>query len=110
MLNEIQVRQKLYESAELFRHHYARKEWAKAKLAYFRAQTVALFVELSEQEMMELFGNRAYKEENEELKDGLFREEEVEIVSWECIKRNYTYDHLLLKPKEPDKFMEEFEG
>lgn len=108
MLNEIQVRQKLHEYAELFRHHYARKEWAKAKFIYFQAQTVALFMELPEPEMIELFGNRAYKEDDEELKDGLFREEKVETVGWECIKRNYTYDHLLLNPKEPDKFMEQF--
>ena len=110
MLNEIQMRQKLREQAERFRHHYARKEWAKAKMAYFRAQTIAVFMELPDEEMIELFGNRAYKEDHEELKDGLFREEQVEIVSYECIKRNYTYDYLLLKPKRPDRYMEEFEG
>lgn len=109
MLNEVQVRQKLHEYAELFRHHYARKEWAKAKFTYFRAQTVAVFMELSEPEMIELFGNRAYKEDREELQDGLFQEEKVMIADYECIKRNMTYDHLLLRPKEPDKFIEEFE-
>lgn len=110
MINEIQTRQKLQEQAEIFKHHFEKKEWSKAKMAYLRAQTVAVFMEMSDQEMIELFGNRAYKEDYEELQDGLFREEQVEIVGYECIKRNYTYDYLLLKPKRPDRYMEEFEG
>lgn len=100
MLNERQIKNKLYECAELFTLHYWNKEWAAAKFAYFRARTVAAFLELTDADMIELFGNRAYKGDHEELKDGLFPEAMVEKASWECIRRNTTYDELHLKPAE----------
>ena len=99
MLTERQMRNKLYEYAEMFRGAYMRKEWARAKLLYFTAQNVALFLEMSEQELAELFGNRPYKDDREDFVDGLFPEHEVERASWECIRINKTYDELLLRPK-----------
>lgn len=109
MLNERQVKNKLYEFAERFTQLCRNKEWAAAKFTYFRAQTVAVFLELPEEDMIELFGNRAYKNDREELKDGLFPEAMVEKASWECIRANTTYDELHLKPKEPggvDEFID----
>lgn len=109
MLNERQVRNKLYESAERFIQLCRNKNWAAAKFTYLRAQAVAVFMELPEADMIELFGNRAYKEDREELKDGLFPESMVEKASWECIRRNTTYDELHLKPVEPggvDEFID----
>lgn len=100
MLNERQVRNKLYDNAERFMQHCHNKDWAAAKFAYFRARTVAAFLELPEKDMIELFGNRAYKNDREELKDGLFPEAMVEKASWECIRQNTTYDELHLKPAE----------
>lgn len=99
MLTERQMRNKLYEYAEMFRGAYMRKEWARAKLLYFTAQHVALFLEMSEQELAELFGNRAYKDDREDFVDGLFPEYEVERASWECVRIHETYDELHLRPK-----------
>lgn len=93
-MTERQMRNKFYEYAEMFRGAYMRKEWARAKLLYFTAQNVALFLEMSEQELAELFGNRPYKDDREDFVDGLFPEHEVERASWECIKIGHTYDEL----------------
>lgn len=100
MLTERQMRNKLYEYAEMFSGAYMRKEWARAKLLYFRAQTVATFLEMSEKDLAELFGNRAYKDDREEFVDGLFPEERVERASWECVRIHETYDELHLRPKD----------
>ena len=98
MLNERETRNKLYEYAGRFILLCRNKDWAVEKFTYFRAQTVAVFMELPEADMIELFGNRAYKDDHEELKDGLFPEAMVEEASWECIRQNTTYDELHLKP------------
>lgn len=99
MLTERQIRNKLYEYAEMFSGAYMRKEWARAKLLYFRAQTVATFLEMPEQDLAELFGNRPYKDDREDFVDGLFQEERVERASWECVRIHETYDELHLRPK-----------
>ena len=99
MLTERQIRNKLYEYAEMFSGAYMRKEWARAKLLYFTAQRVATFLEMSEQELAELFGNRPYKDDREDFVDGLFQEERVERASWECVRINETYDELHMRPK-----------
>lgn len=100
MLTERQIRNKLYEYADQFRGAYMRKEWARAKSLYFTAQRIAVFLELPEQDLAELFGNRPYKDDREELVDGLFPEHEVERASWECIRIHKTYDDLHLKPRD----------
>lgn len=99
MLVEREIRDKLHEYAEQFNLSYLNKEWARAKLLYFRAQTVATFLELSEKDLAELFGNRPYKEDWEPLEPGLFQEDRVERASWECVRINETYDDLHLRPK-----------
>lgn len=109
MLNERQTRNKLHESAERFTQLCRNRNWAAAKYTYFRARTVAVFLELPEEDMIELFGNRAYKDDREELQDGLFPESMVEKASLECIRMNVTYDELHLKPVEPgdvDEFID----
>lgn len=100
MLTERQIKDKLYEYAGQFRGACMRKEWFRAKLLYFTAQRVATFLEFPEQELAELFGNRPYKDDREELEDGLFPEYEVERASWECIRIHKTYDDLHLKPRD----------
>ena len=100
MLTERQIRDKLHEYAQQFGISYLNKEWARAKLLYFQAQLVATFLELPEAELAELFGNRPYKEDWEELRPGLFPEDEVERASWECIRNNHTYDELHLRPRD----------
>ncbi|MDE7247766.1 MAG: hypothetical protein K2N43_07750 [Lachnospiraceae bacterium] len=100
MLTEREIRDKLHEYAAQFNLSYLNKEWARAKLLYFRAQTVATFLEMPETDLAELFGNRPYKEDWEPLEPGLFQEDRVEKASWECVRINETYDELHLKPKD----------
>lgn len=100
MLTERQIRNKLYEYADQFHGAYLRKEWARAKSIYVTAQRIAVFLELPEQDLAELFGNRAYKDDSEDLVDGLFPEREVERASWECVRIHKTYDDLHLHPRD----------
>lgn len=100
MLTEREIRDKFYEYAEQFNLSYLNKEWARAKMIYFRAQTVATFLELPEKDLAELFGNRPYKEDWEPLEPGLFQEDRVERASWECVRIHKTYDELHLRPKD----------
>lgn len=100
MLTERQIRNKLYEYADQFRSAYMRKEWARAKSLYVTAQRIAVFLELPEHDLAELFGNRAYKDDREEFADGLFPEHEVERASWECVRIHKTYDDLHLHPRD----------
>ena len=108
MLNEKQAKNKLQEYAERFVQHCHNKNWAAAKFIYFRALLAATFLELPEEDMAELFGNRAYKADHEELKDGIFPEAMVERASWECIRQNTTYDELHLRPAEAGSGVDEF--
>ena len=105
MLRETEIKKKLYELADIFQHHYMRKEYAAAKMTYFRAQTVAVFMELSEEDLSELLGNQSYKDDREQLQDGRLQEAKVERASWECIRINMTYDELHLRPREPYRDM-----
>ncbi len=98
MLTEKQIKDKLYNYADQFQIRCQRKEWAAAKMLYFQAQTVAIFLQLTEAELSKLFGNRAYKEDWEPLRDGLFPEKEVERAGWECVRMHKTYDDLHLRP------------
>lgn len=52
------VKNKLWELSASFHNYVRQKEWGKAKYCYDTARTVALFMELSEQELIELFGSR----------------------------------------------------
>lgn len=99
MLTERKIMDKLHEYAEQFELAYCNKEWARAKSLYFKAQTVVTFLEFPEKDLAELFGNRPYKEDWEELDPGLFPENEVERASWECIRIHKTFDELHLRPK-----------
>lgn len=100
MLTEKEIMDKLYEYAEQFALSCQNKKWARAKMIYFCAQTVATFLELPEDRLAELFGNRPYKEDWEPLEPGLFPEEKVERASWECVRIHKTYDELHLRPKD----------
>lgn len=93
MLSAEQIREKIFRKAEDFKQHYYEKKWSQAKYDYDTASSIAVFIELSEADMVELFGGRPYLEDNgEEPVDGLFREAEVEKAYDECIKRNQTYE------------------
>lgn len=81
------VKNKLWELSASFHNYVRQKEWGKAKYCYDTARTVALFMELSEQELIELFGSR---EVPDKPIQGLFPEEYVQRAYLECIKKNQT--------------------
>lgn len=93
MLTVEEIRKKIFELPDLFHIHYKNKKWWQAKHCYDTAVAVSVFIELSDKEQIELFGNRAYREEYESLTSGLFNEIEVDKVYLECIKVNQTREN-----------------
>ncbi len=93
MLTAQEIREKVFKLPEKFEGHYRNKEWSQAKAAYNTALTVSVFAEFSEKDKIALFGNKPYKEEYEEMIDGMFRERMVQRTYLECIKRNQTQEN-----------------
>lgn len=102
MLETEDIRKKVYHQAEMFGHYFRRKEYARAKHAYDTARTVAVFCEMEETDLKELFGDRSYIGENEEAGDGMFKEEDVQKAYLECIKKNQTFENKIY-PGRPSK-------
>lgn len=64
-------------------------------MVYQIALSVAVFVELNEEQKQELFGDGGYREDNEERNSGLFHTAKVEKATLEAsIKRNYSIQKL----------------
>lgn len=93
MLKTEEIRKKVYLQADMFRHYYRNKEYARAKAAYDTARTVSVFCEMEETDMKALFGDRPYIGEDEKAKEGAFKEEEVQKAYMECIRQNKTYEN-----------------
>lgn len=94
MLSEKQIEDRLYEQANLFRHHFDQKEYLKAALCVDWARMAALFVELEEGKMAELFGDR----QSDELVEGLINEEYyLKACEWCIFKGGYAYTRHTLK-------------
>lgn len=96
MLNEKQLMQKLYELPSMFRVFMKQKDYPRAKACYEKARTVALFMELDETKLRELFGERG--ERGAIIQQGLFPEESVQKAYWECIKLNQTRENSAYIP------------
>lgn len=77
MITEKEVMSKLYELPGMFEHYIKNKQWTSAKACYDRALVICTFLEVEDAVKMEFFGNRAYVEEGEEVKDSLFQEKSV---------------------------------
>ncbi|MCM1219389.1 MAG: hypothetical protein NC548_33335 [Lachnospiraceae bacterium] len=92
MLTAKQIRNKIFRSAEEFKSYISEKKWSQAKHAYDRASAMAVFMELPEEDMAALFGNRAYREDSEPVERGLFDEELVRRAYDECIRLNQTFE------------------
>lgn len=104
MLTVEQIRDKIFELPFSFENHYRNaislpkghperiRYFLMAKRVYNKAVTLSVFVDLPESDQIRLFGNRAYKEDCEELTEGLFREEAVNKASLECILAKETED------------------
>lgn len=85
MITVARAREKLWELSISFSRHYAARNWSRAKYCYTTARNIAVFMELSESEMTELFGSR---EEPDKPVEGLFKENEVMRVMRESIKKD----------------------
>lgn len=93
MLTAEQIREKIFSRAEDFREYVHQKNWSSAKYAYSSASTMAVFMELGEDDMSRLFGNRAYREDDRDpVEAGLFDEDSVIRAYDECIKANRTFE------------------
>lgn len=93
MLTAEQIRDKIYELADDFEMHYQRGEYAQAKYAYDTASTMAVFMELPQEDMYELFMNHNPSEDKDaEPIWGRFNKEKVrECYLW-CIRHNQTHE------------------
>ena len=87
MLTGTQFKVKVKKSADQFLKAADLKEWNRARSIYNRTLIACVYMELDEPEMIEIFGNRPYKDKEEDEKEGLFPEIIVEKVRFECIKR-----------------------
>lgn len=94
MLTAEQIRDKIFDLPYAFNVRFKNKEYGKAKYLYDMAVQITVFVDLPEADRITLFGNRAYKEDSEELQDGMFRQESVQKAYAECWKANETRDKL----------------
>ena len=80
------VRKEIYRTADHFTRCVRKKDWLSAKADYDNARTVAVFMELPETDMVELFGDQ----ENEI--QGLFPIEMVQQVFYETVvKGNFDW-------------------
>lgn len=93
MLKAEDIRKHLYDSAEVFKIHCRQQAWASAKETYDTTSAIAVFVELEEEDLIKLFGSRAYTEDDPPVQ-GLFPEELVDKAYRECIKRGQTFERM----------------
>lgn len=77
MLTEKEVIDRLFELPEHFNRCMKNKEYIKAKNIYDNAVYLCVFFDVPEEMKITLFGNRPYAEDWEEIRAGLFREEDV---------------------------------
>lgn len=86
MLTGENLLHKFYDYALLFQNYIASQKWHQAKYCYDTARNVAVFLELEQKQMEELFGSR---QDEENIITGRFREEDVQKVYYECaVKRD----------------------
>lgn len=87
MLNEKQIEKKLYDQVDMFMHYIRRKDYLEAALCVDDAKRIALFIELEEDKMVELFGDR----KSEQQIEGLFSEEwYMKACEWCIFKGGYA--------------------
>ena len=87
MIQDTDLLKKLVLQADIFNHHYSRKEYIEAKLTREIAGVVAVFTEAVREE---LFGSR----QGEEPVEGLFNEEKCIRAGFECIKAGFDLQEM----------------
>lgn len=90
MIQDADLKGKLILQADIFQHHYRKKEYAEAKLIRERAGIVAVFIRLPEKERTELFGDR----QGDEPIEGLFSEEQCIRAGFESIRRGFDMQRM----------------
>ena len=101
MLQSGQIFNKLCECAKDFRDAYHNGQYAKAYYTYFRVHTTALMCELDREQMIKLFGDREYIQEDETPEEGLFPLYMIQKVNDIHTVHHMTMDELHLHPREP---------
>lgn len=85
MLNSEEIIKGLQELAGLFNHSVQEKDWKKAKYIYDKTRNIAVFVQIPEENMLELFGSR---QDEDNIIIGMFQEQDVQKTYYEVeIKR-----------------------
>lgn len=102
MLTEHEVIGKLKEYGAMFNVYVRNKDWGRAHYIYRETLAIAVFLNLPQEVMDELFG--AYQEGEEPEPDtGLFSKKDVERVDFEsCILRNMAYEDMALRKQGKD--------
>ncbi|OKZ66533.1 MAG: hypothetical protein BHV88_16050 [Clostridiales bacterium 41_12_two_minus] len=90
MIQDADLKSKLILQADIFQHHYRKKEYVEAKMTRERAGIVAVFIRLPEKERTELFGDR----QGDEPVEGLFDEEKCIKAGFESIKRGFDMQRM----------------
>lgn len=92
------IKGKIAEQAALFHQAYQNKQYTRAKYIYDKIFSVVTMLEFTEEEAAEVYGNRAYKTDHEELRSGLLNEYVVSKIHFEtCVKRGSTETMELYK-------------
>jgi len=89
------ARHKLWEMSASFRAYMRQKKYSQAKHCYDVARNVSVFLEMSEDDMVSLFGSRG---EPDKPIVGMFPEEEVQKAYRECIRSNLTNENRKYEP------------
>lgn len=101
MLTAEQIRTKIYKLAEDFEEMYRAKQYAQAKYIYESASMMAVFMELPQEDMHELFMNHNDDEDAPPVW-GRFNMTAVRRCFSECIRANKTYElEAFHKPRAP---------
>ncbi|WP_302768991.1 hypothetical protein [Roseburia inulinivorans] len=90
MIQDADLKSKLILQADIFQHHYRKKEYVEAKLTRERAGIVAVFIRLPEKERTELFGDR----QGDEPVEGMFDEGKCIKAGFESIKRGFDMQRM----------------
>lgn len=85
MLTDQEIASKLRTQAEVFDHHYRRKDFLSARLTECRTFWLTRFMELTEEESAVIFGTR----QTDEPIEGLFKEEKVLKAQLEAMRAGF---------------------
>ena len=97
MLSSDEIVKKLYEQPKLFNSQYFTKKYSAASMTEFIAHVVAIFIELDEDKMTELFGICQGENRGEII--GLFPEDLVIDANWQVVLYNKSLQELTRQEK-----------